>query len=518
MSRKIFKTFVIALAAVLPLSASAQWSGPGATPPSGNAAPPLNTSSTAQSKAGGLLLNTGNATNGLIVQYGNVGVGATSPGAKLHVLGGGAILGTTGSAASSRTLTILDNADGQINFGSYSGQWRSSIQIQSNDAARLLFIAPPESDYGYGILRAANGGLKIDVGGTTGDSGSNAISIESNAKVGIGMTPSVKLDVNGEIQTNDWLYNSTSAKGLYNTSTGKHFYSESASYWALNSTNGLVLRNGYAGTVTGYLYWDGTAGSNNFGLLSPNGSWKVRTDNSTTQLYGNVYMPFFYDTDNSAYYVDPHSVSRFNDIRPNIIYDGNDTNYYLDMNGSSKIGYTLFPGGANMQSTLYITGGALWAQGGVTTYLDGYVWVRGPAYGGQGDVQIDGDLSLGAHVASGGGGTIHLYGDGYYWGSWNNMSDQRLKKNIVPIADPIEKIEKLNGVAFDWKDSGKHSVGVIAQDVEKVFPELVSTDDKTGYKAVQYQNLVAPLIEAVKAQQKEIEALKAEVEALKKDR
>ncbi|HVT75335.1 MAG TPA: tail fiber domain-containing protein [Candidatus Paceibacterota bacterium] len=513
MSRKLTIAAII-FAAALPLSASAQWAGPSATPPSGNAAPPLNTSSSAQSKAAGLLLNTGGAANGLIVQYGNVGVGATSPSAKFHVQGGGTIIGTTGSASASRTLTILDNTDGQIGFSSYSGQWRSSLQIQSNDAARLLFLAPPESDYGYGILRAANGGLKIDVGGTTGDSGTNALSIETNGKVGVGMTPTVKLDVNGEVQTNDWFYNS-GARGLYNSTNNRHFYNESAAYWTMSSGNGLLMRNGYGGTITGYLYWDGTAGSNNFGLLSPNGSWKVRVDNSTTQLYGNVYAPLVYDSDNSSYYVDPSSVSRFNDIRPNIIYDGQDTNYYVDPASTSRINYAHFVDGAQSDSTFYVTNGAFWAQAGVTSYFDGYVWVRGTAYGGDGNVQIDQDLSLGAHVASGGGGSIHLYGDGYYWGSWNNMSDRRLKTNIATIDDPIGKIQQIDGVTFDWKDSGKHSVGVIAQDVEQVFPELVTTDPKTGYKAVQYQNLVAPLIEAVKAQQKEIDTLKSEIEALK---
>src|SRR6185369_12861174 len=67
------------------------WSAPTLTPPQGNASAPLNTSATGQSKIGGLLLHTSSdvssAPNGLIVQYGKVGIGATSPGYKLEVSG-----------------------------------------------------------------------------------------------------------------------------------------------------------------------------------------------------------------------------------------------------------------------------------------------------------------------------------------------------------------------------------------------------------------------------------------------
>jgi hypothetical protein len=77
-----------ALAAILLLgSVVSAWSGPTDTPPDGNAWAPLNVGSTAQSKSGGLLLNTGGATNGLIVASGNVGIGTTDPAGTLDVNG-----------------------------------------------------------------------------------------------------------------------------------------------------------------------------------------------------------------------------------------------------------------------------------------------------------------------------------------------------------------------------------------------------------------------------------------------
>jgi hypothetical protein len=94
-------------------------------------------------------------------------------------------------------------------------------------------------------------------------------------------------------------------------------------------------------------------------------------------------------------------------------------------------------------------------------------------------------------------------------------SDRNLKKDITPLEGSLEKIMKLNGYSYNWKSTGKADMGVIAQEVETVYPDLVHTNTE-GVKSVEYANLIAPLIEAVKTQQKEIESLKAEVASLKK--
>lgn len=78
-------------------------------------------------------------------------------------------------------------------------------------------------------------------------------------------------------------------------------------------------------------------------------------------------------------------------------------------------------------------------------------------------------------------------------------SDGTLKKNIVPITNALEKVSRLKGVSFEWKenfDDNRKKMGVIAQDVEKVFPEIVYGQE--GSKGVDYPSLIAPLIEAVK--------------------
>ena len=96
----------------------------------------------------------------------------------------------------------------------------------------------------------------------------------------------------------------------------------------------------------------------------------------------------------------------------------------------------------------------------------------------------------------------------------NTSSDKRWKDNIIPIDNPIEKIKKLTGNSFVWKDGFEvyHSnkgldYGVIAQEVEEVMPEIVIQRDG-GYKGVRYEKIIPLLIEAIKEQQKEIEELK----------
>lgn len=96
--------------------------------------------------------------------------------------------------------------------------------------------------------------------------------------------------------------------------------------------------------------------------------------------------------------------------------------------------------------------------------------------------------------------------------SLTQTSDRDLKEMIEPIEDPLEKISLLTGVTFRWKDNEYPSAGVIAQDVMNVLPEVIACaedDDGNRHLAVEYSGLVGLCIEAIKAQQKQIESLKA---------
>ena len=97
-------------------------------------------------------------------------------------------------------------------------------------------------------------------------------------------------------------------------------------------------------------------------------------------------------------------------------------------------------------------------------------------------------------------------------------SDERLKDNIQVIDGALEKVSQIKGVEFDWNDKQDvyegHDIGVIAQDVEAVAPEIVETRED-GYKAVKYEKLTALLIEAVKELTEQNKQMKAEIETLK---
>ena len=99
-------------------------------------------------------------------------------------------------------------------------------------------------------------------------------------------------------------------------------------------------------------------------------------------------------------------------------------------------------------------------------------------------------------------GTIRATGDVIAY------SDVRIKENIKTIDNSLEKVSKLRGVEFNKIGDNKKSIGVIAQEIEKVIPEVVKEDDK-GMKSVAYGNISGLLIEAIKE-------LKAEIEELKK--
>ena len=94
-------------------------------------------------------------------------------------------------------------------------------------------------------------------------------------------------------------------------------------------------------------------------------------------------------------------------------------------------------------------------------------------------------------------------------------SDSRYKKEIQTLPSALEKVSALRGVSYQWKDRNDDStkIGVVAQEIEKVYPELVHTDED-GYKSVAYSNLVAPMIEAIKELNQTVIELQSQVQHL----
>jgi hypothetical protein len=151
------------------------------------------------------------------------------------------------------------------------------------------------------------------------------------------------------------------------------------------------------------------------------------------------------------------------------------------------------------QGQLQVSGGINVGTGGI--FSGGDVGVSGDAMI-IGDAMIDGDLTI--------------------TGSCSGCaSDINLKQNIQPLVNALDKISHLRGVSYDWQEDVREAqyypgsqIGVLGQDVEAIFPELVGTDSR-GYKFVRYQKLVAPLIEAVKELKGENDLLRAELRSEK---
>ena len=177
--------------------------------------------------------------------------------------------------------------------------------------------------------------------------------------------------------------------------------------------------------------------------------------------------------------------------------------------------------------------GATGAQGSTGSQgVQGTVGAQGNQgrQGAQGSPGVQGAQgATGSGVAAGSDTQVQYNSSGNFAGSSNltfdgtnlvcggtvtSNSDEKLKTNIKNIENPLEKVLGLRGVEFDYIDSGKHSIGFIAQEVENIVPDLVFGDDP---KSVAYQNFVALLVEAVKEQNEVINNLKERIEQLESD-
>ncbi len=112
-------------------------------------------------------------------------------------------------------------------------------------------------------------------------------------------------------------------------------------------------------------------------------------------------------------------------------------------------------------------------------------------------------------------GDFHADGNITAYSSTIN-SDLRLKDNIADIYNPLEKLEGIRGVTWNWKKDGEAGAGVVAQEVEKVFPQAVSEREELNsedtYKVVDYNQIIGLLVQSVKELKSEIDTLKAEKE------
>ena len=241
--------------------------------------------------------------------------------------------------------------------------------------------------------------------------------------------------------------------------------------------------------------------------------WRTALDSSNYTGYrdwgGNaIYAGILYDGNNTGYYVDPASTSRMNYINADFIRSY--SYLYLDYQyGSTVVGVynsTKFQGVFAMGDSYKLA-----IDGTSCANHYGIAWSH-PNAGGQAA-----NLSSHGMLVQQAGTTMAAISTNI-WASGDIIaySDIRVKDNIQIIDNPLERLKKVRGVTFtrtDFEDKEKRYAGVIAQEMREALPEVVS-ENSEGHLSVSYGNTVSLLIEAIKEQQTQIEELKQLVKQL----
>jgi hypothetical protein len=207
--------------------------------------------------------------------------------------------------------------------------------------------------------------------------------------------------------------------------------------------------------------------------------------NGNTNLYriyaADVRGSIYYDRDDTTFYLDPAGTSITNHMRATIYYDRDNTGYYVNPNSLSNI-YDI-----NVNSRMDI---------GLTTGQSNHrLEIRG--FG-------TGTNSFGIVVRnSSGTNNMWVRDDGTGWlraASWAYGSDRRLKENISNMNYGLDTVLQLNPQKFDYIDGAKEQLGFIAQDVESIIPELVSTNKEDGMLSLSTGMLIPVLTSAIQEQ------------------
>ena len=467
---------------------------------------------------------------------GNVGIGTSSPLTKLH------IAGTTDN-----NIIRIENTSTALSLGSTIG----AIQFFNNDPTdnspnvAASIYATAGASGGSGSLR-----FKTTEPGTEGDPATDTMIITNGGNVGIGVTnPSTKLQVAGIAQIvesgNTAFYGGNYVRMFGDQNYG--FRNTGGTYVANISMNGNSYFNGGnvgIGSITPASKLNvASTGANPYSATldsasNMKGIRNVLTSN-TDDMVGIYFATGTVTTgthwsgitgsrsDNAShwgtqlnFYTHNNDVANLNHATQKMVIKGD---------GDVGIGVTnplvkLHVNQGNTSGTV-IKASGIQAQIEIQTSTagDAHLYMRPNSTGNNAAIfkmtagtnynwrwQDDATTPVVFMQLSQSNSSLSVKGDVIAYGS---PSDERYKENIKPIESALDKVTKLQGVTFDWKESDnlldiKEDIGFIAQDVQKVVPELVR-ENEDGKLSLRYQGITPILLEAIKELKAEIDLLKS---------
>ena len=419
---------------------------------------------------------------------GNVGIGTSSPSYKLDITHAGS------------GLRLNSSADQQLRFERTSG---NAFSIE-HDTARMYLYNRTTSAAAIAVTNAGNFGI-----GTV--SPSSPLNVKSNSS-------------------------SSSDSGITITQNGG---SNAIFKMGEKSTDGGRFHMYDGGVEKIAFYTDGTAnhisaGNVGIGTASPAQDLTIYEDSGDCNVLissnNGASQVFFGDTED-----DNIGIIRYDHSDNSMRFTTNTTEAMrIDSSGHIGVGtaspgyiFHTHDGSSDSRHKVSTSSHGTYFESGVTADSAGILLVAGHASSIL-NVYLQGSGGVSNEFQFQHDGDFHADGDVVAYST--TVSDKRLKDNVKTIDSALDKVMKLRGVEFDWnqgKRKGTHDLGLIAQEVEEVLPELVREktlctgeyeDNEKEFKTVDYDKIVGVLIEAIKEQQEEIDLLKANYDQLKYNR
>ena len=407
--------------------------------------------------------NSSSSNDGMYIGYGN------SNSADTRLYGGGST--STSITIGASTVEFNKDTTDVLNFTANSTNdargisfnSRTALSADYNDGWMRLNQNSEFSNGTYSPKRICSGEQIVGGNDTVSSGGQVVVSSSANPYLSFHESDTRRAYIQYLTVNHALLYNNEESNShWFNTGSSADIY--------------LTLRPG--GATRGHVYANN---SNEVGFLDAGGSWGIKHSN-----------------DNGTYFYTDDTTEEFK-VGIDAVSGGYGT-VQVSRKKNNYAGYSILGNWVFMAS-----GSASW---GIYNDTDDE-WAIYGIRNNKVDIRYDGSIKL--ETTSSG---IQVTGSVTATGDVTAFSDIRLKENVETIDNALDKVKSMRGVTYT-KD-GKDGLGVIAQEVEEVVPQVVHTvDDDIGTKSVAYGNLVGLLIEAVKEQQKQIDTLKNDITVLK---